>query len=84
MTKAFYIGNEEIGVYKQTLYILKEAYGPLISFLYGWNLFLVIQTGTIAAVGVDSLSFQESYMKVSVKIIYFSTWEIIKFQPPKY
>ncbi|MGE5804647.1 MAG: amino acid permease, partial [Ignavibacteria bacterium] len=29
---------------------LKEAYNPLIGFLYGWTLFLVIQTGTIAAV----------------------------------
>ena len=31
---------------------LHEAYNPLISFLYGWSLFAVIQTGTIAAVGV--------------------------------
>ena len=31
---------------------LREAYNPLISFLYGWSLFAVIQTGTIAAVGV--------------------------------
>jgi basic amino acid/polyamine antiporter, APA family len=31
---------------------LKEAYNPLVSFLYGWSLFSVIQTGTIAAVGV--------------------------------
>jgi APA family basic amino acid/polyamine antiporter len=31
---------------------LKEAYNPLVSFLYGWSLFAVIQTGTIAAVGV--------------------------------
>src|SRR5262244_4390892 len=31
---------------------LREAYGPLWGFLYGWTLFLVIQTGTIAAVGV--------------------------------
>ena len=29
---------------------LREAYSPLIGFLYGWSLFLVIQTGTIAAV----------------------------------
>lgn len=29
---------------------LREAYSPLIGFLYGWTLFLVIQTGTIAAV----------------------------------
>jgi len=31
---------------------LREAFGPLFGFLYGWTLFLVIQTGTIAAVGV--------------------------------
>ena len=31
---------------------LKESYNPLVSFLYGWSLFSVIQTGTIAAVGV--------------------------------
>ena len=31
---------------------LREAYSPLFGFLYGWTLFLVIQTGTIAAVGV--------------------------------
>ncbi len=31
---------------------LKEAYGKLYGFLYGWSFFAVIQTGTIAAVGV--------------------------------
>jgi APA family basic amino acid/polyamine antiporter len=31
---------------------LREALGPLWGFLYGWTMFLVIQTGTIAAVGV--------------------------------
>src|ERR1700726_3232619 len=31
---------------------LREGLGPLWGFLYGWTLFLVIQTGTIAAVGV--------------------------------
>ncbi len=31
---------------------LREALGPLWGWLYGWTLFLVIQTGTIAAVGV--------------------------------
>jgi len=36
---------------------LKEAYNPLIGFLYGWTLFLVIQTGSIAAVGVAFAKF---------------------------
>ena len=31
---------------------LREAFSPLWGFLYGWTLFLVIQTGTIAAVAV--------------------------------
>ncbi|WP_421826792.1 APC family permease [Larkinella sp.] len=36
---------------------LKEAYNPLVAFLYGWSLFAVIQTGTIAAVGVSFFKF---------------------------
>jgi APA family basic amino acid/polyamine antiporter len=36
---------------------LREAFGPLWGFLYGWTLFLVIQTGTIAAVGVAFSKF---------------------------
>lgn len=36
---------------------LKEAYNPLVGFLYGWSLFAVIQTGTIAAVGVAFSKF---------------------------
>ena len=36
---------------------LREAYNPLVGFLYGWTLFLVIQTGTIAAVAVAFARF---------------------------
>lgn len=36
---------------------LREAYGPSIGFLYGWTLFLVIQTGTIAAVAIAFARF---------------------------
>src|SRR5204863_9791369 len=36
---------------------LREAYGPLWGFLYGWTLFLIIQTGTIAAVAVAFAKF---------------------------
>src|SRR2546427_10210373 len=36
---------------------LREAYSPLWGFLYGWTLFLVIQTGTIAAVAVGFARF---------------------------
>src|SRR5438045_643256 len=36
---------------------LREAYSPFCGFLYGWTLFLVIQTGTIAAVAVAFARF---------------------------
>lgn len=60
---------------------LKEAYNPLVGFLYGWSLFAVIQTGTIAAVGVafskfaayifpflseDNYLFDIGFLKISV------------------
>jgi len=59
---------------------LKEAYHPLPAFLYGWSFFAVIQTGTIAAVGVafskftaylipafseDIILFQAGFIKIS-------------------
>ena len=36
---------------------LREAYNPFAGFLYGWTLFLVIQTGTIAAVAMAFAKF---------------------------
>lgn len=45
---------------------LREAYNPLVAFLYGWTLFAVIQTGTIAAVGVAFAKF------TSVVVPFFS------------
>lgn len=36
---------------------LREAYSPAIGFLFGWSLFLVIQTGTIAAVAIGFAKF---------------------------
>jgi APA family basic amino acid/polyamine antiporter len=59
---------------------LKESYNKLIAFLYGWSFFAVIQTGTIAAVGVafskftaylipavseDNILFQQGFVKIS-------------------
>jgi APA family basic amino acid/polyamine antiporter len=43
---------------------LKEAYSPLIGFLYGWSFFAVIQTGTIAAVGVGFAKFAGYFFPV--------------------
>lgn len=36
---------------------LRESYNPMVGFLYGWTLFLVIQTGTIAAVAIAFAKF---------------------------
>ena len=36
---------------------LREAYGPALGFLFGWALFLVVQTGTIAAVAIAFARF---------------------------
>ncbi|WP_406697315.1 amino acid permease [Singulisphaera sp. Ch08] len=36
---------------------LREAYGPSLGFLFGWSMFLVVQTGTIAAVAVAFAKF---------------------------
>jgi APA family basic amino acid/polyamine antiporter len=56
---------------------LREAYGPLWGFLYGWTLFTVIQTGTIAAVAVAFARFsgviwpgisEESYIVSPIRI----------------
>src|SRR6476646_11847525 len=51
---------------------LREAYSPLWGFLYGWTLFLVIQTGTIAAVTV---AFAR-YLTVLVPAISPTSWII--------
>jgi APA family basic amino acid/polyamine antiporter len=57
---------------------LKEAYGKLIGFLYGWSFFAVIQTGTIAAVGVAFSKFAAYlYLPLSEKNIIF---EVANFQ----
>lgn len=63
---------------------LKEAYNPLISFLYGWSFFAVIQTATIAAVGVAFARFSayifpwmsESNIVVDIGIIDISAAQV--------
>src|SRR5258705_378526 len=52
---------------------LKEAYNPLAGFLYGWSFFAVIQTATIAAVGVAFSKFLAYiYPPVSENLVAFS------------
>jgi APA family basic amino acid/polyamine antiporter len=40
---------------------LREAFSPLLGFLYGWAFFIVIQTGTIAAVAIAFARFLEVF-----------------------
>jgi APA family basic amino acid/polyamine antiporter len=56
---------------------LKEAYNPLVGFLYGWSFFAVIQTGTIAAVGVAFSKFT-AYLwpQVSEDLILFTVGSV--------
>jgi basic amino acid/polyamine antiporter, APA family len=42
---------------------LREAYGRWLGFLYGWTLFLVIQTGTIAAVAIAFAKFLGVFLR---------------------
>jgi len=42
---------------------LREAFGPFWGFLYGWTLYLVVQTGTIAAVGIAFGKFLGVFFK---------------------
>lgn len=52
---------------------LKESYNPLVAFLYGWSFFAVIQTGTIAAVGVAFSKFTAYLIpSVSEDLVLFS------------
>jgi len=52
---------------------LKEAYNPLAGFLYGWSFFAVIQTATIAAVGVAFSKFLAYLLpQVSEDLVAFS------------
>ena len=64
---------------------LREAYNPFVGFLYGWTLFLVIQTGTIAAVAVAFAKFtavlipwfSESHILISIGTFNFSASKLL-------
>lgn len=55
----------------------REAYGPAMGFLYGWTLFLVIQTGTIAAVAIAFAKFLGVFVPSISPDNYFLTNEPI-------
>lgn len=64
---------------------LKEAYNPLVSFLYGWSFFTVIQTATIAAVGVAFAKFtaylipvfNEDLVAIDLGFLHISTAQLL-------
>lgn len=57
---------------------LKEAFNPLIAFLYGWSFFAVIQTGTIAAVGVAFSKFMAYIVPgVSEDLVFLSVGSFV-------
>ena len=64
---------------------LREAYNPFIAFLYGWTLFLVIQTGTIAAVAVAFAKFtgvlipwcSEQHILFSIGVFHITAAQIL-------
>lgn len=67
---------------------LREAYGPSVGFLFGWALFLVVQTGTIAAVAVAFANFSgvltdtissEKFLLSPVVLFNPHTWGSISF-----
>src|SRR6266478_400997 len=47
---------------------LREAFSPMWGFLYGWTLFLVIQTGTVAAVCTGFAKFLAVFIPMSVGV----------------
>jgi basic amino acid/polyamine antiporter, APA family len=63
---------------------LKESFNPLVGFLYGWSFFAVIQTGSIAAVGVAFSKFaayifpglSEHHILVDVGVIQISAAQL--------
>lgn len=60
---------------------LKEAYNPLIAFLYGWSYFAVIQTGTIAAVGVAFGKFTAYIIPAVSEDLVFLNLGFLKISP---
>src|SRR5947208_16516634 len=56
-------------------HFLKEAYGPLVGFLYGWTSFLVIMSGGIAAIAVGFGEYLGSFLP------FFSTRHVLVSLP---
>lgn len=60
---------------------LREAYNPLIAFLYGWSFFSIIQTATIAAVGVAFAKFTTYIFPVFSEDTVIADFGFLKMSP---
>src|SRR5215510_13147998 len=61
---------------------LREAISPLFGYLYGWTLFVVIQTGTIAAVAVAFARFTAVFWPALRPDVFAGWGGTITFPPP--
>lgn len=61
---------------------LREAISPLFGYLYGWTLFMVIQTGTIAAVAVALARFTSVFWHGLTPEVYAGFGTTINFPQP--
>jgi APA family basic amino acid/polyamine antiporter len=61
---------------------LREAISPLLGYLYGWTLFMVIQTGTIAAVAVAFAKFTAVFWPTLTPEVYPGLGTTISFPQP--
>ncbi|MDM7926692.1 MAG: amino acid permease [bacterium] len=64
----------------QYVYI-KEAYHPLVGFLFGWASFLVIQCGTIAAVGMGFAKFTGVLFPAVTEAAVWAQWKFLRVTP---
>ena len=60
---------------------LRQAYNPLVGFLFGWTTFLVIETGTIAAIAVAFAKYTgvllPEYIGTEHKFLFFDTQQLL-------
>jgi amino acid transporter len=59
------------------LYVyLRDAFGPLTAFLYGWTFFLVIATGSAATLAVASTSYLQQFVALDRQRLVARNWTL--------
>ncbi|TAD93778.1 MAG: amino acid permease, partial [Bacteroidetes bacterium] len=59
---------------------LREAYSPMVAFMYGWTLFAVIQTGTIAAVAMAFANYTDVIFPIKATLFEVGKFKITTLQ----